>query len=106
MSSPFRPITITEATGWFRTSRPAVLFLLSGLCSPAISPAWAQTAAAPAALAAPVAPVERMEIDDPYTGYVADAAQRFVLPAAWIRAVIAAESNGDPHARSPKGAMG
>lgn len=57
-------------------------------------------------LAAPVAPVERTPLDDPFAGYVTDAAQRFGLPAAWIRVVIAAESNGDPRARSPKGAMG
>ena len=37
---------------------------------------------------------------------IADAAQRFSLPAAWIRAVMKAESNGDPRAVSPKGAMG
>ena len=37
---------------------------------------------------------------------VAEAAQRFELPAAWIRAVMKAESNGDPRAISPKGAMG
>ena len=33
-------------------------------------------------------------------------AQRFQLPVGWIRAVLAAESNGDPRALSPKGAMG
>lgn len=37
---------------------------------------------------------------------IADAAQRFALPTAWIRAVMKAESNGDPRAVSPKGAMG
>jgi soluble lytic murein transglycosylase-like protein len=34
------------------------------------------------------------------------AARRFVLPEAWIRAVMAMESAGDPRAISPKGAMG
>lgn len=37
---------------------------------------------------------------------IAEAAQRFEIPAAWIRAVVKAESNGDPRAISPKGAMG
>ena len=37
---------------------------------------------------------------------IAEAAQRFEIPAAWIRAVMKAESNGDPRAISPKGAMG
>ena len=43
---------------------------------------------------------------DPYGEHIAEAAQRFQLPVAWIRAVLAAESNGDPRAISPKGAMG
>jgi hypothetical protein len=43
---------------------------------------------------------------DPLGELVAEAAQRFALPAAWIRAVMRAESNGDPRAISPKGAMG
>ena len=43
---------------------------------------------------------------DPYGDYIAEAAQRFQLPAAWIRAILAAESNGDARALSPKGAMG
>lgn len=37
---------------------------------------------------------------------IADAARCFALPTAWIRAVMKAESNGDPRAISPKGAMG
>jgi hypothetical protein len=43
---------------------------------------------------------------DPLTAAITEAAQRFALPAAWIRAVVRAESNGNPHATSPKGAMG
>lgn len=37
---------------------------------------------------------------------IADASHRFRIPEAWIRAVIQAESDGDPRATSPKGAMG
>ena len=43
---------------------------------------------------------------DPLGELIAEAAQRFALPAAWIGAVMRAESNGDPRAISPKGAMG
>ncbi|KAK0330516.1 hypothetical protein LTR94_032549, partial [Friedmanniomyces endolithicus] len=43
---------------------------------------------------------------DPYADHIAEAAQRFELPAAWIKAVLRAESNGDPRAVSPKGAIG
>ncbi len=37
---------------------------------------------------------------------IADASQRFGVPATWIAAVIRAESAFDPRATSPKGAMG
>ncbi len=42
----------------------------------------------------------------PFAAFVAEAAQRFGIPAAWIRAVMRAESFGDVGAISPKGAMG
>jgi len=38
--------------------------------------------------------------------FVTEAAQRFGIPERWIRAVMHVESRGDPHAVSPKGAMG
>ena len=43
---------------------------------------------------------------DPITAVIAEASQRFGIPASWIRAVIQAESFGDVRALSPKGAMG
>ena len=43
---------------------------------------------------------------DPFAAFVAEAAQRFGIPASWIRAVMQAESGGDARAVSPKGAMG
>ncbi|MGE4305687.1 MAG: lytic transglycosylase domain-containing protein [Novosphingobium sp.] len=51
-------------------------------------------------------PVERSASADSFGGYVAEAEQHFGIPAAWIRAVITAESAGDAHSVSPKGAMG
>lgn len=62
------------------------------LLFPVISP----LAAAPAAAATA----------HPFTGHVAEAAQRFGIPEAWIWAVMRAESNGDPAAISRAGAMG
>ncbi|MFG1431536.1 lytic transglycosylase domain-containing protein [Xanthobacter sp. V2C-8] len=41
-----------------------------------------------------------------YAAFIDEAAQRFELPAGWIRAVLRAESGGDPRAVSPAGAMG
>ena len=77
--------------------RRAVLLLLSGLSFAGVFPV--PTFAEPAT-------VSRPSQSDLYGEHIAEAAQRFTLPAAWIRAVMRTESNGDPHATSPKGAMG
>ena len=58
-----------------------------------------------ATFAEPLA-VARPNPRDPYGAHIAEAALRFELPASWIRAILKAESNGDPRAISPKGAMG
>lgn len=42
----------------------------------------------------------------PFPAFVAEASRRFGIPAAWIRAVMRAESFGDVRAISPKGAIG
>lgn len=76
---------------------PALLFLLSGLAlglSPA-PPALAETVQA-----------GRPEVGGAYAVDIAEAAQRFGIPAGWIAAVLAAESNADPTALSSAGAMG
>ena len=77
--------------------RRAALFLLSGLilAAPAASTAYAQQAQ-----------VERPSRSDPYGTYIAEAAQRFGVPEAWIRAVMRVESAGDVRAISSAGAMG
>ena len=51
-------------------------------------------------------PVQRQSQADPHAAHIAEAAQRFGIPAAWIRAVMRAESANDVRAISPKGAMG
>ncbi|MDF0601652.1 lytic transglycosylase domain-containing protein [Psychromarinibacter sp. C21-152] len=43
---------------------------------------------------------------NPYAAYIAEAAQRFGIPAHWVAAVMRAESAGHARAVSPKGAMG
>lgn len=77
--------------------RRAVLLLLSGLSFAGVFPV--STSAEPST-------VSRPSQRDPYGEHIADAAQRFELPVAWIRAVMRTESDGDPRATSPKGAMG
>jgi membrane-bound lytic murein transglycosylase B len=52
------------------------------------------------------APIQRTAPSDPYAAHIADAARRFGIPEHWIRAVMGAESAGDPRAISSKGAMG
>ncbi|ACI51381.1 Lytic transglycosylase catalytic [Gluconacetobacter diazotrophicus PA1 5] len=53
----------------------------------------------------PVA-VSAQTIDVPYAAEIAEAARRFDIPATWIRAVMGAESAGDPGVVSSAGAMG
>ena len=77
--------------------RSAAFLLLSGLSFACFQ--------AGAALAEP-ASVERASPGDPYGDFIAEAAQRFDLPAGWVRAILRAESYGDPRALSPKGAIG
>ena len=43
---------------------------------------------------------------DPWANHITEAAKRFAISERWIRAVMRAESDHDPHAISPKGAMG
>lgn len=77
--------------------RRIALLLLSGLALDATSPV---------ATLAQSAPLERPAPVDPYAAAIAEASQRFGIPAAWIRAVMRVESANDVRAVSPKGAMG
>jgi soluble lytic murein transglycosylase-like protein len=51
-------------------------------------------------------PATTQAASDPYADQVAEAAQRFGIPTAWIRAIMRIESRGDQRAISPKGALG
>lgn len=77
--------------------RVLVLLLLSG-----VPYGWSMTAMA----AETRGPQNPPSPSDRYADFIAEAAERFDVPAAWIRSVMRAESDGDPHATSPKGAMG
>ncbi|MBR1175352.1 lytic transglycosylase domain-containing protein [Bradyrhizobium sp. KB893862 SZCCT0404] len=52
------------------------------------------------------APTQSQPASDHYAAHVAEAAARFGIPAAWVRAVMRIESSGDRHAVSSKGALG
>lgn len=51
-------------------------------------------------------PAMRTTAAHPFAAHIEEAAQRFRIPAAWIRAVMYAESAGDVRAISSAGAMG
>ncbi|MBI1260635.1 MAG: transglycosylase SLT domain-containing protein [Rhizobiales bacterium] len=86
-----------DVAGRFRAARRIALLLLSGL---------AFTVTPTVATLAQIAPLERPASADPYAAHVAEASQRFGVPAAWIRTVMRAESAGDVRAVSSAGAMG
>lgn len=74
------------------------MVFLAALAVPALAGATAKTLPSHASPTAARMPS--------YAKIVAEASQRFGLPAHWISAVIAAESGGDDMAASPKGALG
>ncbi len=78
-------------------ARRIAALLLSGLAFAALP------AAGP--LAQTVQPVTQ-QTGEPFASHVAEASLRFGIPPGWIRAVRHVESRGNPHAVSPKGAMG
>nr|WP_292769884.1 lytic transglycosylase domain-containing protein [Mesorhizobium sp.] len=95
------PLTAASTlAGWHRGGdrmpvRSAVLLLSAVLAVAMPLPCQAQPE-----------PVQRASQADPYAAHIAEAAQRFGIPAAWIRAVMRVESANQVRAISPKGAMG
>lgn len=84
------------AARWRGIGRRAAVLLLSGL--PLI-------ASAPAAVAQG-GPAAVVVSEQRFATHIAEASQRFGMPAAWIRAVLDAESAHDTGAVSSAGAMG
>ena len=77
--------------------RLTAFLLLSGLLLAVPLSATANAQDVPATRTAPT---------HPFAVHIEEAARRFGIPAAWIRAVMRAESAGDVHAISSAGAMG
>lgn len=96
MSARRRLTNHLEPLAWLRVGRRNAFVRLAGLCVFCIVPAFA-LAQTPTI----VTPSVRND-----QAHIAEAAKRFRLPPAWIRAVLGAESAGDRHAISRKGAMG
>ncbi len=87
----------SEAAGRRSLVRRLPALLLSGLliAAPFTGVALAQNA-----------PDSRPQSGHTIADYIAEAARRFGVPVSWISAVMGAESTGDVHAVSPRGAMG
>ena len=77
--------------------RLTAFLLLSGMLLAAPLSATANAQNAPATRTVPA---------HPFAAYIEEAARRFGIPAAWIRAVMHVESAGDVRAISSAGAMG
>lgn len=80
-----------------RSATRSAVALFGGLCI---------TCALPTLAAAQNPTVVTPSARNPYDVHIEEAARRFRLPPAWIRAVLRAESAGDVRAISRKGAMG
>lgn len=92
-----QPTSHPSASGPHFAARRMALLLLSGLTFASVMPAITLAQGTPIARPSP---------RDPYADHIAEASRRFGVPVTWIRAVMRAESAGDPRAISPKGAMG
>jgi hypothetical protein len=89
-----------------RRDAPIALHLHDLLIASGVSIMLIVTSAPSYAQPTAVQHVSRISTTAPFAAFVAEASRRFGIPAAWIRAVMRAESFGDTHAISPKGAMG
>ncbi|PSJ56246.1 lytic transglycosylase domain-containing protein [Mesorhizobium soli] len=85
------------ASGLRCAARCTVLLLLSGLSIASVMPAITMAQDTPSV---------RPPLRDPYADHIVEASRRFGVPIAWIRAVMRAESAGEPRAVSSAGAMG
>ena len=75
-------------------------------CSEAVLAIALGCALGPSAAAQALAPAAPPQAGGTIADVIAEASQRAGMPAVWIAAVTRAESAFDPHATSPKGAMG
>ncbi|MFS8037398.1 lytic transglycosylase domain-containing protein [Xanthobacter sp. AM11] len=97
MAARHRPMSQPRASGLYRAARRMALLLLSGLSLASVMPAVTM---------AQDMPIARPSPRERYADHIAEASRRFGVPIAWIRAVMRAESAGEPRALSSAGAMG
>lgn len=97
MLAPRYELSRSRAAGLPQIVRLAPALFLSGILLAGGQATTARAQPAPAA---------RPSAATTYADQIAEASQRFGIPAAWITTVLQAESAGDARAVSPKGAMG
>ena len=96
------PLISSKRNSRIKVKRPRIaqvcaIFLLSGtaVTGPVSAPAFAE---------APTIQMDPMR--DPHAAAIAEASVRFAIPEHWIRAVMQAESAGDPRAAAMPGPWG
>ena len=95
------------AQGWLAAPWPSNRTARSSRRRPVVVIVVASLAAFfPVTARAETAPARVENVASPWSTFIAEAAERFAIPTAWIRAVMAVESGGDVTAVSPKGAVG
>jgi soluble lytic murein transglycosylase-like protein len=104
-SWPARRLRVRARSGRTQPARSSSfrLAMCAALIFVCSAPAVASSACA---ASAPVLRSATVRSALPFPAFVAEASQRFGIPAHWIRAVMRIESGGDPRAVSPVGAMG
>jgi Transglycosylase SLT domain len=78
---------------------PCIIAIVSTLALPIVTSAFFEARASAQKLS-------HADPADRFAEFIAEASNRFVVPARWIRAVMQIESGGDEQATWPRGAMG
>jgi soluble lytic murein transglycosylase-like protein len=104
-----QPARIVGGVGPVRTLQPSRhprCFLVTVALTVAASLGCASPAASQALGSPPASLSSEIAGHDPYAAHISEAALRFGIPEAWIRAVMRVESAGNASATSHAGAMG
>jgi soluble lytic murein transglycosylase-like protein len=92
---------LADSIAWLRSLRPitrVIVAVAPFICMIAALTLFQWSAGAQTA--------SRPQSIDRFAKFIAEASDRFAVPAHWIRAVIQVESGGEAHATSARGAMG
>ncbi|MDN3275990.1 lytic transglycosylase domain-containing protein [Frankia sp. RB7] len=107
-SGPGRPNASEAALSWTVASPVTYLRLSRASVCAVVSMMLVLTAEChfAGAVERTVAYRKSSQTSDPFGRFIDEAAQRFTIPAQWIKSILRVESALDAHAKSNKGAMG